>query len=260
MSEELSPIQSLLQHLQGSRAQSLLQRVDELRAMLLRWAIVLFILVGVGFYFARDIIDFLKIPLSEALPHQKNALHFTGPLEVMMAYMKVSFLMAFLLALPLAFYQAWRFVASAFPEHQKKYVMPFFISSLVLFGIGVTFCYYVMLPVGLKWLVGFGGDQASAIITVGEYVDMLMFMILAFGAAFQLPLLVIALERLGLVQQATLKKHRGGILVAILIIAAVIAPSPDPVSQLSLAAPMYLMFEAALLVIGRLQIKDNLPV
>ena len=215
MSEDLSPIQTFLQLLQGSRAQSLLQRVDELRAMLLRWAIVLFVLVGVGFYFARDIIGFLKIPLA---------------------------------------------VASAFPDHQKKYVMPFFISSLALFGIGVTFCYYVMLPVGLKWLVGFGGDQASAIISVGEYVDMLMFMILAFGAAFQLPLLVIALERLGLVQQTTLKKHRGGILVAILIIAAVIAPSPDPVSQLSLAAPMYLMFEGALLVIGRLQMKNSLPV
>jgi len=135
-------------------------------------------------------------------------------------------------------------------------VVPFFISSLLLFALGVVFCYFVMLPVGLKWLVGFGGDQADAIITVGEYVDMLMFMIVAFGLAFQLPLIVILLERLGLVHEATLKKHRGGILVGILTAAAVIAPSPDPLSQVSLAIPMYLMFEGALVVIGRMKRRE----
>jgi sec-independent protein translocase protein TatC len=253
----MSNVQALIAHLEASRAGSLLKRVDEVRSMLVKWVSVFLVLVSIGFYFAQDLINFLKIPLSEALPGQLQVLHFTGPLEVMMAYMKVAFLAAFLMALPLGFFQIWRFMVSAFPERDHRLVVPFFISSLLLFALGVVFCYFVMLPVGLKWLVGFGGDQADAIITVGEYVDMLMFMIVAFGLAFQLPLIVILLERLGLVHEATLKKHRGGILVGILTAAAVIAPSPDPLSQVSLAIPMYLMFEGALVVIGRMKRRED---
>ncbi len=252
----MSDVHSLIAHLESSRAGSLFRRVDEVRSMLVKWVSVFLLCVSVGFYFAQDIINFLKIPLSEALPGQHQVLHFTGPLEVMMAYMKVAFVAAFLMALPLGFYQIWRFMISAFPERDHKLAVPFFVSSLLLFALGVVFCYFVMLPVGLKWLVGFGGEQADAIITVGEYVDMLMFMIVAFGLAFQLPLIIILVERLGLVQEQTLKKHRGGILVGILTAAAVIAPSPDPMSQVALAVPMYLMFEAALLVIGRMKSRE----
>ncbi|MBM4251129.1 MAG: twin-arginine translocase subunit TatC [Deltaproteobacteria bacterium] len=249
----MSNVQSLIAHLESSRAGTLFKRVDEVRSMLVKWVSVFLVFVAVGFYFAQDLINFLKIPLADALPGQAQVLHFTGPLEVMMAYMKVAFVAAFLLALPLGFFQIWRFMISAFPERDHRLTIPFFVSSLLLFGLGVIFCYFVMLPVGLKWLVGFGGDQADAIITVGEYVDMLVFMIIAFGLAFQLPLVIILVERLGLVQEVTLKKHRGGILVGILTAAAVIAPSPDPMSQVALAIPMYLMFEAALLVIGRMK-------
>ena len=250
---ELTPLQTVMAHLEGSRAQTLFKRVDEFRSILVKWCSVFLLFVAIGFYYAQNIINILKIPLRDALPGQGEVLHFTGPLEVMMAYMKVAFLLAFLLSLPMGMYLIWRFLITAFPERSHRLVVPFFISSLLLFALGVTFCYFVMLPVGLKWLIGFGGDQAAAIITVGEYVDMLIFMIVAFGLAFQLPLGIIAIERLGLVEESTLKKHRGGILVAILTAAAIIAPSPDPMSQIALAVPMYLMFEAALIVIARMK-------
>jgi len=249
VSDDESIFKGLLHHLQSSRAQELLGRIDEFRALLVRFSIVMVVFVGAGFYFAKDILLFLKEPLAAAIPMQKNVLHFTGPMEVMLAYMKVSFMVGLIVAAPYGLFLLWRFVGPALPEEHRKYVMPFFSASLALFLLGVAFCYYAMLPMGLKWLIGFGGDQAAPVITVAEYIDMMTFMLMGFGAAFQMPLVIILLERLGLISEQLLTKNRGFILVGILILAAIIAPSPDPVSMISLAIPMYLMFEAAVLVI-----------
>lgn len=255
-----SPLSGLLEHLQGSQVQSLLKRVDELRGRLLKILMMLTGLVCVGFFFARDVLLLIKSPLYEAIPNQSEVLHFTGPLEVMMSYMKVSFLLAAFLAAPYIFYQLWQFVGPALPPKQRRYVVPFVASSLTLFLVGASFCFFVMVPIGLKWLVGFGGDQAVPVITVEEYVDLVTFMLLAFGAAFQLPLVVILLERLGIISEAMLTKNRGGILVGILIIAAVVTPSPDPFSMVAMAVPMYLLFEAAIVVIRRIKRQDaNVP-
>jgi sec-independent protein translocase protein TatC len=260
---ETSPLSTLLNALQSSRAQLLLGRVEELRGRLVRLAVVMLLGLGVGFFFAKDIILILQQPLAAVLPLQKRALHFTGPLEVMLSYMKVSFLVAVILSSPYAFFHLWRYIGPALPPAEKKLVLPFCLASVLLFLAGGTFGYYLMLPMGLKWLIGFSAGQATPVITVQEYVDLITFMLLALGGAFQLPLLLIVLERLGLVQERTLKKNRGIILVAILIVAAVAAPSPDPVSQLVMAAPMYLLFEGALVVIWwmkRRGPKERLPV
>ena len=249
MSDDESVFKGLLHHLQSSGAQDLLARVDEFRVLLVRFSAVLMVFVGAGFYFAKDILLFLKEPLAAAIPMQKNVLHFTGPMEVMLAYMKVSFMVGLIVAAPYGLFLLWRFVGPALPQEHRKYVMPFFTASLVLFLLGIAFCYYAMLPMGLKWLIGFGGDQATPVITVAEYIDMMTFMLMGFGAAFQMPLVIILLERLGLISEQLLTKNRGFILVGVLILAAIIAPSPDPVSMISLAIPMYIMFEAAVLVI-----------
>ncbi|MCX6108305.1 MAG: twin-arginine translocase subunit TatC [Proteobacteria bacterium] len=259
MVDDNSIFKGLIDHLQSSRAQDLLRRIDELRALLVRFSVVLLAFVCGGFYFAKDILLFLKEPLAAAIPSQKNVLHFTGPMEVMLAYMKVSFMVGLVVAAPYGLLLLWRFIGPALPQEHRKFVMPFFSASVGLFLIGVVFCYYAMLPMGFKWLIGFGGDQAAPVITVAEYIDMMTFMLVGFGAAFQLPLVIILLERLGLINEQMLRKNRGFILVGVLILAAVIAPSPDPVSMISLAIPMYLMFEGALVVIKRLK-KSQLPV
>jgi sec-independent protein translocase protein TatC len=255
-----SPLKSLLDALQSSRADSLFKRVEELRARLVRISLVMLVMVCVGFFFAKDIIQVLKQPLQAALPREHEVLHFTGPMEVMLSYMKVSFLLAVVVAAPYAFLSAWRYIGPALPPAQRKLVLPFFLTSLTLFAGGGAFGYFLMLPMGLKWLIGYGANQAKAIITVQEYIDLITFMLLAFGAAFQLPLVLIVLERLGLVSEKMLTKNRGVVLVIILILAAVAAPSPDPVSQLVMAAPMYLLFEIAILVIRWMKRKETLPV
>ena len=244
-----SPIKAMLDALQSSRAQSLFERVEELRGRIIRLAVLMLVFLCVGFYFSKEIINYMKEPLAAALPHQKNVLHFTGPLEVMLAYMKVSFLVAALMVTPYFFLQLWKYLGPALPPAQRKLVVPFFLSSLVLFGLGGAFGYYLMLPMGLKWLLWFGQTQATAVITVKEYVNLVTLMLLAFGATFQLPLILIVLERLGLIQEKTLTKNRGIVLVAILIVSAIASPSPDPISMLVMAAPLYVLCELGVLVI-----------
>jgi len=251
-----SPLGDLLAHLQSSRAQSLFDRIEELRTRLGRLLLVMTVLIGGSFFFAQDIFLVLRGPLATALPGQKNVLHFAGPLEVMLSYMKVSFLLGATATAPIGLFQLWRYVGPALPVRQRKLVMPFFATSVVLFGGGAAFAFFVMLPVGLKWLIGFGGDQAAPVIMVDEYVNLVVLMLLGFGAAFQLPLLLILLERLGVISETMLTKHRGGILVGILVLAALITPSPDPFSQVALAGPMYILFEVAILVIRWLKKMD----
>lgn len=254
--EEENPIAEFLQKLKASPTGSLLDRVDELRARLIR----VFILIGVFFsgcvFFAKDVFAWLKQPLVLAMPKAKSVLHFTGPMEVLTAYMKVSFLVAAVLAGPYLFLQLWRFIAPALPERTRKMVMPFFISSLLLFAGGVLFCYFFMMPAALEFLIGMGDGLAAALITVDDYISLVVFMLLGFGAVFELPLVVILLERLGIVQERMLTKNRGPILIAILVIAAILTPTPDPVSQLFMAGPMYILFEIAILIIKWMKRRD----
>ena len=162
--------------------------------------------------------------------------------------MKVGFFAAAVLVAPFFFIQLWRFIGPAIPEKQRRFVQPFFWSGSLLFAAGVAFCFYVMMPTAMKILIDMGGDVATPTITVGDYYTLIVMMMLGFGAVFQLPLILIILERLGIVSRATLAANRRVMIVGILIVAAIVTPTPDPFSQLVMAAPMYVMYEAALLV------------
>lgn len=256
MDTDDNPITQFLDRMKQGQTGSLLERVDELRDRLIR----VFILIGVFFagcvFFAKDVFAWLKHPLVLAMPKAKDVLHFTGPMEVLTAYMKVSFLLAAVLAGPFLFYQIWKFVAPALPEGTRKLVMPFFFAALVLFASGLLFCYYLMMPAALEFLVGMGDGLAAAMITVDDYIGLVVFMLLGFGAVFELPLILILLERLGIISERMLTKNRGPILIAILVVAAIITPTPDPFSQLCMAGPMYVLFEVAILIIRWMKKKD----
>jgi len=159
----------------------------------------------------------------------------------------VSFLLlaAFLLALPVVLYQAWAFVAPGLYTHEKKLVMPLVISSTLLFFIGVAFCYFFVFGQVFKFIQSFAPKSITAAPDIEAYLSFVMTMFIAFGAAFEVPVVVVVLARMGLVSIAKLREFRSYFIVVAFIVAAVITP-PDVVSQLALAIPMCLLYEGGI--------------
>jgi sec-independent protein translocase protein TatC len=246
----------LLDRIKMTPAGTLLERADELRGKLFRVGAVFFVVfVGVAF-FTRPVFDWLKDPLIKALPPGQATLHFTDPLEVFMCYIKVAFLAASTVTAPYFFAEIWRFIKPALPEMQRRFIGPFFVSSLVLFIGGGAFCFLAILPTALEWLLTNGAEQALPMITVGDYITLVVLMLLGFGLVFQLPVVLVILARLGVIDAQVLRKNRTAMLIGILFVSAVATPTPDPFSQIAMATPMYLLFEAAILVIRWFERQD----
>jgi sec-independent protein translocase protein TatC len=245
--------QPLLESPKGSRydpkAMTLWGHLDELRSRLVKSIASIGLLFLIAFGFANTIINFLKIPLLESFPPEHANLHFTGPMEVFVANIKVSMLTAIVIGAPIWIYHFWKFVEPALYPEERKYVFPFIVSSIALFGSGVAFCFYFMLPMTLKYLIGLGMEIGIPIITISDYLNLIIMLLFAFGAVFETPLILVLLAMIDLIDAQMLKTHRRIIIVIILIVAAVLTP-PDPLSQMALAIPTYLMYEASILIIG----------
>lgn len=252
-----SPVKVMLRRFSELEQGPLLSRLEDLRARLIRIMVVIFAVFCLTFAFAQQLLHWLCQPLTAALPAGVQALHFKGPLEVFVAYVQVSFMTATCLAAPLLISQIWAFVKPALPDTDHSMAGPFFVSALLLFVSGVSFCFYVIMPTALSFLLAMGEGVATPTIMVADYVGMTTLMLLGFGVVFQLPLLVILLERLGVVNIATLQKSRAYVLVGILVVAAIVTPTPDPFSQLAMGGPMYVMFEISLIIIKFLQRKER---
>lgn len=152
---------------------------------------------------------------------------------------------AFLIALPVVLYQAWAFVAPGLYSHEKKLMLPLVISSTLLFFIGVGFCYYFVFGQVFAFIQSFAPKSITAAPDIEAYLSFVLTMFIAFGLAFEVPIVVIVLARLGMVSIEKLKQFRGYFVVLAFIIAAVITP-PDVVSQLALAVPMCLLYEVGI--------------
>lgn len=192
------------------------------------------------------IYDFLAQPMVAALPVGAKMIA-TGVISPFLVPMKVTLLLAFMLALPWVLYQAWAFVAPGLYTHEKRLVAPLVISSSVLFLSGVAFCYFFVFGRVFKFI----GEFAPASITVSpdieNYLDFIMSMCLAFGVTFEVPIVVVVLVRMGIVPIEKLRAIRSYVIVGAFVIAAIVTP-PDLVSQISLAVPMCLLYELGLLV------------
>jgi len=254
MSDE-SIFSGILEYLQSEEVQSLSRRVGDLRTRLIRVSLVVFVLFGLALFFCQDVFLILKQPLVQALPAGKEVLNFTGPMEVFMAYMRVSFLIAAFTAAPYLFHQIWKYVAPSLPPATRRMIIPFLLASVTLFVTGACFCYELMMPSALKYLIGLADGIATPVITVDEYVGLVTFMLFGFGIAFELPIILIILERLGLVQERKLAKSRGLVLLGILLMSAFLAP-PDVFSQCTMITSMYVMFEATLIIIRWMKRRD----
>ena len=188
--------------------------------------------------------DLLAAPLVANLP-KGTTLIATSVISPFLVPLKITLMAAFLLALPVVLYQVWAFVAPGLYTHEKRLVMPLVISSTLLFFVGVGFCYFFVFGQVFKFIQSFAPKSITAAPDIEAYLSFVLTMFIAFGAAFEVPIVVIVLARMGIVSIEKLKAFRSYFIVLAFIVAAVITP-PDIVSQLALAIPMVLLYEVGI--------------
>jgi sec-independent protein translocase protein TatC len=228
----------------------LLDHLTELRRRLLRSIVALAIGFAVAFYFASDIFRFLAQPYVDAVgASAESRLIYTKLYEAFFTEVKVALFAAFLFAFPVIANQIWAFVAPGLYRHEKRAFLPFLIATPVLFTMGAALAYYFVMPTAFRFFLGYqqtsGTLSVSALPAIGDYLSLVMNFIFAFGVSFLLPVLLMLLERAGIVTRAQLKAGRRYAIVAAFVVAAVITP-PDVISQLMLAIPLVILYELAL--------------
>ena len=226
--------------------QPFVQHLVELRDRLIKAAIAVGVaLVILAIYPGpAALYDILAQPLVETLP-KGATLIATSVISPFLVPLKIMLMTAFLLALPVVLWQVWAFVAPGLYSHEKKLVLPLVISSSVLFFIGVAFCYFFVFGQVFKFIQGFAPKAITAAPDIEAYLDFVMSMFLAFGLAFEVPIVVIVLARMNIVSIEKLKGFRSYFIVVAFVIAAIVTP-PDVVSQLALAIPMCILYEVGI--------------
>ncbi len=192
------------------------------------------------------IYDLLAAPMVAALPSGSKMIA-TGVISPFLVPMKVTLLLSFVIALPWVLYQAWAFIAPGLYAHEKRLIAPLVISSSMLFAAGVAFCYFFVFGRVFKFIADFAPTSITVAPDIENYLDFIMSMCLAFGLTFEVPVVVVILVRTGILTVEKLKAIRSYVIVGSFVVAAIVTP-PDVVSQLSLAFPMWLLFELGLFV------------
>ena len=231
-----------------SESDSFMSHLIELRDRLMRAILALLIVFGVLFYWARDIYTLLAAPLLAELPEgtQMIAVEVAAPFFVPV---KVTMFAAFIIALPYVLYQVWAFVAPGLYLQEKKLVLPLIATSTLLFLVGMAFAYFIVFPVVFHFITTFAPEGVAVMTDIQKYFDFVLTLFLAFGVAFETPIAVVILTRMGIVSIEQLKRARPYVVVGAFVIAAIFTP-PDVVSQLLLAFPLWLLYEVGLIVSG----------
>lgn len=232
------------------REMSFWDHLEELRRRLIKAVGAVLLLSIVSYIFSDWLIG--------AMTRYIDAVYFMGPTEAFAVKIKVSLFAGLVLAVPVVLYQLWQFIVPGLYAHEVRLVVPVVFFSSLFFVGGASFCYFLVLPAGLQFLLGFGTEKMQPLISVGQYISFVGWMTMAFGVVFQLPIVFFFLGRLGIVSSATLRRGRRYAVVGILIVAAAVTPSPDVFSQLLLAGPLYLLYEASVILV-RLTGRRELP-
>jgi sec-independent protein translocase protein TatC len=226
--------------------ESFISHLIELRNRLIRIVIGFVAVFFCLFPFANKIYALLAAPMLAKLPAggQMIATAVTTPFFVPM---KVAMMAAFVISLPHTLYQIWAFVAPGLYAHEKKLMVPVIVSSCVLFVVGMAFAYFAVFPVVFGFMVKAAPAGVAVMTDISQYLDFVMTLFMAFGLAFEVPIAVVLITRFGWVTIAQLKEARGYVIVGAFIIGAIFTP-PDIISQFMLAVPLWLLFEAGILV------------
>ena len=226
---------------------SLTEHLIELRKSLTRSLIAIGIGFGGCYYYKDFIFDIITRPLTRVLP-KNSYLIYTGLTEAFFTYMKVAFFASLIITCPYVLYQIWKFIAPALHSREKKYVVPFVISSTLLFISGVSFGYFVALPPAFEFFVSFNNQYLQAMLSFKDYLSLFVTFLLGFGVSFELPIFIFFLTKLGIVNAAMLSKQRRYAILIIFIVAAILTPSPDALSQVLMAIPLMFLYEVSIFV------------
>lgn len=231
-----------------STGESFIAHLIELRTRLLHAVVAVLIVFICLFPWASDLYSLLARPLLARLPKggQMIATDVTTPFFVPL---KVALMTAFLVALPYILYQLWRFVAPGLYEHEKKLVWPLIVASTILFFGGMSFAYFVVFPVVFGFITASAPQGVAVMTDIDKYLSFVLTMFMAFGITFQVPVAVVLLVRMGIISVGKLREMRPYIVVGAFVVGAIFTP-PDVVSQSMLAVPLWLLYEAGILVAG----------
>ena len=242
----------------------LTEHLGDLRKRLFVSFGTLFLTFLITFTFSEKIFELIMFPLKtriyisfenpylqfipqEKLQHIK--LVFLAPAEAFWMHIKIAFVAGLILALPVIFYELWKFVSPGLLQKERHYIIPFIFVATALFLVGAAFCFLIVLPFAMRFLLTYKlGDFLSPMLSVGQYVDFCLKFIIAFGAVFELPIAIVFFTRMGLVTPKTLAKNRKYAILAAFIVAAVLTPTPDFFNQTLMAVPMIVLYEVGIIV------------
>ncbi|KAB2969528.1 twin-arginine translocase subunit TatC [Zoogloea sp.] len=230
----------------------------ELRDRLLRAVVAVVVVFACLLPWAGDIYDILAHPMMQALPEGTRMIA-TGVVTPFFVPMKVTLMVAFVVALPFVLYQAWCFIAPGLYAHEKRLGLPLVVGSTVLFLAGMAFCYFFVFGTVFRFITQFAPKSITPAPDIEQYLSFVMSMFLAFGITFEVPVFVIVLVKLGVVNVAKLKEARPYVIVGAFVVAAVVTP-PDVVSQLMLAIPMCLLYELGIFLARFVTARGSEPV
>ncbi|TSA49079.1 MAG: twin-arginine translocase subunit TatC [Nitrosomonadales bacterium] len=234
-----------------SQYDSFVSHLMELRERLLRIVAGFLLTFICLFPFANRIYTLLAHPLLAKLPAGGQMIA-TGVTTPFFVPMKVAMLAALVISLPHTLYQAWGFVAPGLYAHERRFIMPVVVSSTLLFVTGMAFAYFLVFPVVFGFITSTAPQGVAVMTDIGNYLDFVITLFIAFGLAFEVPVVVVLLVRFGVVSLEKLKETRSYVIVGAFVLGAIFTP-PDVVSQIMLAVPLWLLFEVGLLVAGMLR-------
>ncbi|HEX6230409.1 MAG TPA: twin-arginine translocase subunit TatC [Actinomycetota bacterium] len=240
------------------RTMTLVEHLEELRYRLIVSLVAIGVGAVVGWFLFDTVVDLLREPYCDywetvpdrVKPTDECAFFFVGTLDAATIKLKLVGFLGLFLALPVVLFQLWRFIVPGLTSRERRLGLPFVVSSILLFALGSAFAYY-SLPRALGFLLGFAGQQFVPLLTGDRFLTFVMLVALSFGIAFEFPIVLIFLNAAGVITTAQLRQWRRGAILLIVVFAAIITPSGDPYTLLLMSVPMWLFYEASIIV-GRL--------